>query len=181
MTNKLRKPLVLVTPHRVAVDRFIASNYPGVRIDDVIWISNSSQLNRVKGLELDFDRVHFLHESYLIDNAKQEIMSRVRNNSMTPDTTHAETEWEKEFDKNFYHDDATEYYEGCKSVNFGDKGNIIIKVEDCDCQLKDIKDFIREQISLAHQAGKAEEQARTRRAYCVVCQTSIDVDTGERE
>lgn len=79
-TTEDRRPLVIVTPHRIAVDEFIHNNYPGVKADDVVWISNDSQLIRVMGLELDFNRVHFLHESYLIKSAKEVIMSRVRNN-----------------------------------------------------------------------------------------------------
>lgn len=80
--NKVRdrKPLVLVTPHRYAVDIFIHDNYPGVKVEDLIWIRSKHDLDRVRGLELDLSRVHFLYEYYLIENAKEEIMARVRNN-----------------------------------------------------------------------------------------------------
>lgn len=75
-----RNPLVLVTPDRRVADDFIRREYPGVRVDDVVLISNKHDLYRVKGLELDYKRVFFLHRSWEIESAREEIMARVRNN-----------------------------------------------------------------------------------------------------
>lgn len=75
MTKK--EPLVVVTPVRGAVDKFIRKVYPGIRIQDVVWIRSVQDLYKVRSLELKFERVHFLHRSYEIENAREEIVARV--------------------------------------------------------------------------------------------------------
>jgi len=107
--NPQRQFLVLVTPARSAVDEFMRHN-PSWRVDDVVWISNRQSLSKVRGLELKFENVHFLHRSYEIENAKEEILARVRDYPLTtkgnPMTTPQPTEKleedvEKRFDEQF--------------------------------------------------------------------------------
>lgn len=76
MTEKKREFLVLVTPVRSAVDEFMKSE-PGWRAVDVVWIKNRQDLSKVWGMKLSWKNVHFLHKSYEIENAKEEIMRRV--------------------------------------------------------------------------------------------------------
>lgn len=48
-----------------------------------------------------------------------------------------EEDWEKEFDHNYAHEWYDENANGCLTCETGDP-------KDCDCQLKDIKQFIRQ-------------------------------------
>jgi hypothetical protein len=79
-SNTKRRFLIIVTPHKRDADEFIRHNYPGVRVDDVMLILNRDDLRKIMGMEIDFNRVHFLRDSFMIKNAKEEIMVRVRNN-----------------------------------------------------------------------------------------------------
>lgn len=77
--EKKRQLLVVVTPDKNVFEEFMHHKAPNWRVDNVIWVKNRCDLNKIRGLELKFENIHFLHRSWEIKNAEPIIMASVRN------------------------------------------------------------------------------------------------------
>jgi len=75
--QKEREFLVVVTPDKRVIDEFMCQPNNNWRKYDVIWIHDEYSLNKVRGMKLKWENVHFLHRSYEIENAKEIILSQV--------------------------------------------------------------------------------------------------------